>query len=79
MDLLYVDCKIDNVKYRLLNVYCPNDEKKRIEFLDNIFPYFVCNWKLIFAGDFNCIMNSKIDKRGGNTDLGLRASKILNP
>ena len=33
----------------------------------------------IFGGDFNCIMNPKIDKKGGNIDRGLECSdKIKN-
>ena len=74
---MYIDCTIDCIKYRLLNIYCPNNNKERCEFLDDIYPYFVCNRNLIFAGDFNCIMNNKLDKKGGNPDLGTRGSENI--
>ena len=71
---MYVDCDINGNGFRFINVYCPNDEKERVDFLIHIHPYFVCNRKIIFAGDFNCIMNAKLDKRGGNPNSGQKGA-----
>ena len=74
----YIDVKINNVNYRLLNVYAPNDESERREFFNDIYPYVLTNNCKIFSGDFNCIMNSNLDKKGGNINTGLIGSTEIS-
>lgn len=35
----YIDVKIDNVLYRLFNVYAPNESSERKQFFDDIHPF----------------------------------------
>ena len=73
----YVDVLINSIKYRLINIYCPNDSCERKEFLNDIYPFIMCNYNKIFAGDFNCIDKPKIDKKGGNLERGTDGSDLI--
>ncbi|KAK6188037.1 hypothetical protein SNE40_004305 [Patella caerulea] len=69
--MVYIDVSIDRVEFRFLNIYasspsCPD----RRAFFDYIYKYCVTSHFLILAGDFNFIMDSSLDKIGGNPDSG---------
>ena len=66
----FVDVNIDDIIYRLINIYAPNDDKDRCEFFEDVYPYVMTTNNKIFGGDFNCIGNPKIDKIGGNINRG---------
>jgi len=76
--LLYVDLSVHNVKLRVVNVYAPNIEIERNEFFENLNTYLVTSRHVILVGDFNCVLNTRLDKIGGNMDRGLVGSKILS-
>ncbi len=69
--LLYVDLSVHNVKLRVVNVYAPNIEIERNEFFENLNTYLVTSRHVILVGDFNCVLNTRLDKIGGNMDRGL--------
>ena len=73
----FVDIDIDSVKYRLLNVYAPNVRYDRKEFFNDIYPFIMCNYNKIFAGDFNCIDNIKLDKIGGSDTYGTDGADLI--
>ena len=52
----FVDVSIDNVIYRLINVYAPNNKVEGKDFFfDDISPFLITQNIKIFDGDFNCI------------------------
>ena len=66
----YIDIVIDNVPYKLINIYAPTNSVLRKEFFDDIYPYIMSQNMKIIGGDFNCIDNPLIDKIGGNIERG---------
>jgi exonuclease III len=72
---LYMDITILDKPLRIINVYAPNSEAERKQFFLDLAPYFICNRDIVFCGDFNCILDSKLDKVGGNLDRGF-AGKV---
>ena len=76
---LFVDLLIDSIPYRLMNIYAPNNEKDRKIFFNSLPKYLVSNRRVIFGGDFNCILNSRYDKigKGSNPNFGNVGSKEL--
>lgn len=75
--LVYIDIAYNNIQYRVVNIYAPNDESERILFFEDIYPLLLCNKHLILGGDFNCVLNTKLDKIGGNPNYGTIGSKSL--
>jgi len=75
--LMFVDFIYNNSSYRLVNIYAPNNETERKTFFQELIPFLVCNRSIICAGDFNCIVQSKYDKIGGNENRGFVGSDIL--
>ena len=62
------DIIADSKKFTLVNLYAPNEDKP--EFFDEIFDTlkeFDCE-SIIIGSDFNCILNSDVDKQGGRLD-----------
>jgi exonuclease III len=64
--LIFVDVDIRGLMLRLINIYAPSKEADRRAFLQSLYTNFNTSRQLILGGDFNCIMNSKLDKIGGN-------------
>ena len=71
--------------FYILNVYSPNEENEQLDFLKTIEDKIRKiqeddnNDKLIIGGDFNCPLDLKIDKQGGNEEnqYKLRVRKEL--
>ena len=75
----FVDVLIDGIPFRLINIYAPNNNVLRKEFFDDIYPFIMSKNMKILGGDFNCIDNPSIDKKGGNIEKGTYGcSKIKN-
>ena len=80
----YVSLKtrMDNTCFRLLNVYFPNEESNQLQFLNILQDKIKQSQeaeipeKIIIGGDFNCPVDMKVDKQGGNMDnnyiMGMR-------
>ena len=75
--LVYVDFTYNESKYRIVNVYAPNQSQDRNTYLDRLTPYLVTARHLILNGDFNFVLDSKLDKVGGNLNKGTVGSKIF--
>ena len=75
--LLIVDITINNIDFRIINIYAPNECKDRVDFFNNIQQYCVTSRFLILAGDFNCIENIGLDKLGGNSMYGSQGIESL--
>ncbi len=56
----------------LLNIYAPNSETEQIKFYQQITDLLQnkqnTHLPIMVGGDFNCVINPQIDKKGGNTD-----------
>ena len=68
--LIVLDIYVNNVAFRLMNVYAPNEHAERTPWLNDLERWFAGNKIFIFGGDFNCVDNVKIDKIGGNPIYG---------
>ena len=65
-----VDVKIENNIFKIASIYCPNEEKERKTFLDNLNIFLMGTQPLILGGDWNFIEDLKLDKIGGNLERG---------
>ena len=62
-----VEIEHENVKYCLINVYCPNNNDTTVA--ETTFSEALGRPRddfLIFAGDWNTVLNNSLDKEGGN-------------
>ena len=65
------DLKHGGKKFRLINIYAPNDEYARVRFFVNMRQWFDPNIETFCAGDFNCTLydTDRLNCIGSN-DLG---------
>jgi exonuclease III len=68
---IYLDVDIQGGKFRFCNVYAPNDEKLRKDFIISLSGFLTGNRQVILGGDFNFVEDTSLDKRGGNPDRGM--------
>ena len=57
---IYITCQ--NVKYRLLNIYAPNNPTERKDFIANLEDYLSINRTFIIGGDWNFVENPSLDR-----------------
>ena len=56
---------LGNCTFRLLNIYAPNNERDRVNFFINLHDILkddISEAENIAGGDWNCVMNSEIDR-----------------
>ena len=63
--------EIQGVLYKMINVYAPDAEGLAVDFFEGVLEIFekenvVEEDNLIIGGDFNCVLNPLLDKRGGS-------------
>lgn len=61
--------------FRIVNAYFPAVSSERLEFINNFSQYLTGAKNLIIGGDFNFILDSNLDKIGGNLAKGNIGSK----
>ncbi|KAI8521375.1 hypothetical protein Bbelb_011290 [Branchiostoma belcheri] len=54
--------EVDEKKYNLVNLYAPGTPAERAEFFASIHQYMYSNAALIITGDFNCTLDSDMDR-----------------
>ena len=61
-----------DVQFRMINIYAPNDCSERIAFMSKMQDYLVVEHENVIAGDFNCTLNSELDRKNciASTDIG---------
>ena len=63
-----ITCKIamDDQTLQLVNIYAPNSDPNPKFFFTSPYPFLSSKHNVIIGGDFNCVTNTALDKRGGN-------------
>ena len=66
------DLTVMNKKFRMINLYAPNDAYERISFYNKLQTFVVLEHETLMSGDFNCALETKIDRINcsGNSDIG---------
>lgn len=72
--LLCVDLELNGTKFRIINVYCPNELHDRLETIQALNALILCGWEVVTGGDFNCIVNKKDRSSSSTTDVKLDSS-----
>ena len=78
-----LEVEIQKKPYVLINYYVPNLETEQVSVL-NVILRKLTNFeigddaKIIFGGDFNMILNLKLDADGGNPSLKSNSINVLN-
>jgi exonuclease III len=65
-----VECLIKWQNFNLVNVYCPNIDRDRADFLEKLDFEINNRSNLILAGDFNFVEDPILDKLGGDPNSG---------
>ena len=74
---LILDVTVNSKRISLINVYGPN--KDNPEFFQDLFQNLELydNEEIIMGGDFNCILDSELDRRGENDQSNTESRKVL--
>lgn len=75
--LIYADVKLDNICFRVINVYCPTDLQGRKEVLKAIIPLLICGKEVILGGDFNCSLSQKDRNSSSNVYLDSSSQELI--
>ena len=75
--LLSLNVQFNEQRYILTNIYAPITAKERKAFFSSFAYYLKGNHPLILGGDFNCVVNNNLDKRGGSDVYGEFGSENL--
>ena len=78
-----LEVEIQKKPYVLINYYAPNLETEQVSVLNNILRKLTNfeisdDAKIIFGGDFNMILNLKLDADGENPSLKSNSINVLN-
>ena len=74
--VIRLDFSLDGFpNFRIVNAYFPSDPTERLEFINNFSQYLCGARNLIIGGDFNFVLDTKLDKIGGNLEKGMIGSK----
>ena len=76
--ILSILIKLVDQLLRLTNIYAPNTDAERRIFYVDLENYLSSSHNNILGGDFNCIIDSKLDKHGGNPAPRQHANHILH-
>ena len=61
--------------FRITNAYFPTESTDRLEFISMFSQYLLGARNVILAGDFNFVLDTNLDKMGGNLNKGTIGSK----
>ena len=77
--LVVADVGVKSFKFRLVAVYAPNIVAERVSFFRRLAPFLDDTKRLVLMGDWNAILDPKIDKVGrGASRLGRRESSLAS-
>ena len=76
--LVVADVAVKSFKFRLFAVYAPNIISERVSFFRRLAPFLDDTKRLVLMGDWNAILDPKIDKvRRGASRLGRCESNLV--
>ena len=76
--LVVADVAVKSLKFRLVVVYAPNITVERVFFFHRLVPFLKDSKRLVLIGDWNAILDPKIDKvRWGASRLGRCESSLV--
>lgn len=61
--------------FRIINAYFPTESTDRLEFISMFSQYLIGARNVILGGDFNFVLDTHLDKIGGNLNKGTIGSK----
>ena len=64
--LVEADVAVKSFKFRLVAVYAPNSAAERVSFFRRLAPFLDDMKRLVLMGDWNAILDPKIDSRAGS-------------
>ena len=67
--VLNIILDLEDRTLNILNIYAPNTDNERRVFFSNLDDFVSEEYDNIVGGDFNCILNARMDKCGGNTEF----------
>ena len=73
--------KIGETVINLINIYAPNDNYERVKFFNELNTHIDCEIETMVGGDFNCAIDSKLDRLNCtySLDIGqIDLKKIMN-
>ena len=77
--LVVVDVAVKSFKFRLVAVYAPNIAVERVSFFRRLAPFLDDTKRLVLMGDWNAILDPKIDKVGrGASSAGRCESSLVS-
>ena len=74
--LIVADIAVKSGAFRVVAVYAPNDRDERVAFYRRLEPFLVDSSRLVLVGDWNAILDPKID-RGRGAKGKARADRSL--
>ena len=76
--LVVADVAVKSFKFRVIAVYAPNIVAERVSFFRRLAPFLDDTKRLVLMGDWNAILDPKIDKVGrGASRLGRCESSLV--
>ena len=77
--LVVADVAVKSFKFQLVAVYAPNTAVERVPFFRRLAPFLDDSKRLVLMGDWNVILDPKIDKvRRGASGLGRCKSSLVD-
>uniref|UniRef100_A0A673KEQ1 Endonuclease/exonuclease/phosphatase domain-containing protein n=1 Tax=Sinocyclocheilus rhinocerous TaxID=307959 RepID=A0A673KEQ1_9TELE len=76
--LIYVDVKLNDSCFRVINVYFPVDLQGRKEALKALSPLLICGKEIILGGDFNCPLSQSDRRSSSNVSLDSSSQELIN-
>jgi len=75
--LIVADVAVNSRKFRIVVVYAPNTPGGRVPFFRDLGPYLTFSERLVLVGDWNTILDPKIDKGGRGASGNERCERSL--
>ena len=69
---IHCDLIINDGRYKIINIYAPNDECERVQFINKLNSFVDADIETIMGGDYNCTLNSNYDRKNctASRDIG---------
>ena len=76
--ILNIVLELDGRTLNIINIYAPQTDSERRIFFSGLDNFISEDFENIIGGDYNCIVNTRLDKYGGNPNARNYAATILN-